>query len=112
MKGAISSPTITTSKSQAALRLNTSPLSDTKGGHDFRSYWGEFECSASARWTNEMYLDGQTTFEQDSSVFKGFRWESMPVMLTKFCWLLNVRFETVDYDRRYGVSMQISVWSV
>ena len=44
-------------------------------GHDFLSYWGEFEYGATAWWTTEFYLDGQSTFG-DSTVFTGFRWEN------------------------------------
>src|SRR5579871_4150236 len=42
--------------------------------NDFHSYWIEFEYGATAWWTTEFYLDGQTTFH-DSSLFTGFRWE-------------------------------------
>lgn len=46
-----------------------------RGGNDFHSYWVEFEYGATAWWTTELYLDGQTTFN-DSSVFTGIRWEN------------------------------------
>ena len=46
-----------------------------RGGHDFQSYWAEFEYGATAWWTTEFYLDGQTTFG-DSTVFTGIRWEN------------------------------------
>ena len=46
-----------------------------RGGNDFLSYWGEFEYGATAWWTTEFYLDGQSTFG-DSTVFTGFRWEN------------------------------------
>src|SRR5271166_5169830 len=42
---------------------------------DFHSYWIEFEYGATAWWTTELYLDGQTTFG-DSTLFTGFRWEN------------------------------------
>jgi len=42
---------------------------------DFHSFWAEFEYGATAWWTTEVYLDGQTTFN-DSTVFTGFRWEN------------------------------------
>jgi hypothetical protein len=45
------------------------------GGNDFHAYWVEFEYGASAWWTTEVYLDGQTTFH-DSTIFTGFRWEN------------------------------------
>lgn len=46
-----------------------------RDGNDFHSYWAEFEYGAKAWWTTELYLDGQTTFD-DSTVFTGFRWEN------------------------------------
>ncbi len=46
-----------------------------RGGNDFHAYWLEFEYGATAWWTTELYLDGQTTFN-DSTVFTGFRWEN------------------------------------
>ena len=44
-------------------------------GNDFHAYWVEFEYGATAWWTTEFYLDGQTTF-RDSTLFTGFRWEN------------------------------------
>lgn len=46
-----------------------------RGGNDFHSYWMEFEYGVSAWWTTELYLDGQTTFN-DSTIFTGARWEN------------------------------------
>jgi hypothetical protein len=46
-----------------------------RGGHDFHSFWAEFEYGATAWWTTELYIDGQTTFG-DSTIFTGFRWEN------------------------------------
>ncbi len=46
-----------------------------RGGNDFHAFWGEFEYGATAWWTTELYLDGQTTFD-DSTIFTGFRWEN------------------------------------
>jgi hypothetical protein len=46
-----------------------------RGGNDFHSFWVEFEYGATAWWTTELYLDGQTTFH-DSTLFTGFRWEN------------------------------------
>jgi hypothetical protein len=45
------------------------------GGNDFHAYWVEFEYGATAWWTTEFYLDGQTTFH-DGSLFTGYRWEN------------------------------------
>jgi hypothetical protein len=46
-----------------------------RGGNDFHAFWAEFEYGATAWWTTELYLDGQTTFH-DSTVFTGFRFEN------------------------------------
>lgn len=46
-----------------------------RGGNDFAAYWLEFEYGATAWWTTELYLDGQTTFG-DSTLFTGFRLEN------------------------------------
>ena len=46
-----------------------------RGGNDFHAFWMEFEYGATAWWTTEFYLDGQTTFH-DSTIFTGFRWEN------------------------------------
>jgi len=43
-----------------------------RGGNDFHSYWMELEYGATAWWTTEFYLDGQTTFG-DSTLFTGIR---------------------------------------
>ena len=52
-----------------------STLGTQRGGNDFHAGWLEFEYGATAWWTTELYLDGQTTFD-DSTVFTGFRWEN------------------------------------
>jgi hypothetical protein len=46
-----------------------------RGGNDFDAFWAEFEYGATAWWTTEVYLAGQTTFN-DSTIFTGFRWEN------------------------------------
>ena len=46
-----------------------------RGGNDFHAFWVEFEYGAAAWWTTELYLDGQTTFN-DSTIFTGFRLEN------------------------------------
>src|ERR1700680_2469194 len=46
-----------------------------RAGSDFHAFWAEFEYGATAWWTTEVYLDGQTTFG-DSTIFTGFRWEN------------------------------------
>jgi hypothetical protein len=46
-----------------------------RGGNDFHAFWAEFEYGAKAWWTTEVYLAGQTTFN-DSTIFTGSRWEN------------------------------------
>ena len=46
-----------------------------RAGGNFNAYWTEFEYGATAWWTTEFYLDGQTTFG-DSTIFTGVRWEN------------------------------------
>ena len=46
-----------------------------RSGNDFHAYWVELEYGATAWWTTEFYVDGQTTF-RDSSLFTGWRWEN------------------------------------
>jgi len=46
-----------------------------RGGNAFHAFWAEFEYGATAWWTTELYLDGQTTFH-DSTIFTGFRLEN------------------------------------
>jgi hypothetical protein len=46
-----------------------------RSGNNFHSFWTEFEYGATAWWTTEFYLDGQTTFN-DSTIFTGYRWEN------------------------------------
>ena len=52
-----------------------STFGSQRGGNDFHAFWSEFEYGATAWWTTEVYLDGQTTFH-DSTIFTGFRWEN------------------------------------
>src|SRR5438309_11925487 len=46
-----------------------------RAGKDFHAFWMEFEYGATAWWTTEFYVDGQTTFN-DSTIFTGFRFEN------------------------------------
>lgn len=46
-----------------------------RGGNDFHVFWAEFEYGVTAWWTTELYLSGQTTFN-DSTIFTGDRWEN------------------------------------
>jgi hypothetical protein len=53
----------------------SSTFGTQRAGNDFHAFWAEFEYGATAWWTTELYLDGQTTFH-DSTVFTGFRFEN------------------------------------
>jgi hypothetical protein len=46
-----------------------------RDGNDFHAFWTEFEYGATAWWTSELYVAGQTTFN-DSTIFTGTRWEN------------------------------------
>jgi hypothetical protein len=52
-----------------------SALGTQRTGNNFHAFWMEFEYGATAWWTTELYLDGQTTFD-DSTLFTGIRWEN------------------------------------
>src|SRR5256885_10117403 len=46
-----------------------STLGTQRGGNNFHAFWTELEYGATAWWTTELYLDGQTGFD-DSTVFR------------------------------------------
>ncbi len=52
-----------------------STVGTQRAGNDFHGFWAEFEYGATAWWTTELYLEGQTTFG-DSTIFTGFRLEN------------------------------------
>ena len=52
-----------------------STLGTQRAGNGFHAFWLESEYGATAWWTTEFYVDGQTTFG-DSTIFTGFRWEN------------------------------------
>ncbi len=52
-----------------------SNVATQRGGRNFDAYWIELEYGATAWWTTELYLDGQSTFG-DSTIFTGFRVEN------------------------------------
>ena len=58
-----------------------------RGAGNFIADWTEFEYGATAWWTTELYLDGQSTLN-DSTIFTGFRWENR-VRLLKAEHLIN-----------------------
>ena len=67
-----------------------------RGAGNFDAYWAEFEYGATAWWTTELYLDGQSTFG-DSTIFTGFRWENR-IRLLKAEHIINPVFY-VEYEQ-------------
>jgi len=65
-------------------------------GNDFHAFWLEFEYGATAWWTSELYLDGQTTFG-DSTVFTGFRLENRFRLLQREHFINPVLY--VEYEQ-------------
>jgi len=75
-----------------------STLGTQRNGPNFHGFWTEFEYGATAWWTTELYLDGQTTFG-DSTVFTGFRWENRVRPLKNEHWInpvLYMEFEDIN----------------
>jgi hypothetical protein len=67
-----------------------------RAGNNFLSYWAEFEYGATAWWTTEIYLDGQSTFN-DSTLFTGFRWENRFRLLQREHFINPVLY--VEYEQ-------------
>ena len=67
-----------------------------RGGSDFHAYGLELEHGATAWWTTELYLDGQTTFG-DSTIFTGFRWENRIRPLEREHFINPVLY--IDYEQ-------------
>lgn len=70
-----------------------------RGGNDFHSYWTELEYGATAWWTTEFYLDGQTTFG-DSTIFTGVRWENRFRPLKREHFINPILY--VEYEHKSG----------
>jgi hypothetical protein len=70
-----------------------------RGGHDFQAFWMEFEYGATAWWTTEFYVDGQSTFG-DSTVFTGFRFENRFRVLKREHFINPVLY--VEYENKRG----------
>jgi len=70
-----------------------------RGGNNFLAFWTEFEYGATAWWTTEFYLDGQTTFH-DSALFTGFRWENRLRLLEREHFINPVLY--VEYENKNG----------
>jgi len=67
--------------------------------NDFHAFWMEFEYGATAWWTTEFYLDGQSTFG-DSTVFTGFRLENRFRVLKREHFINPVLY--VEYENITG----------
>jgi hypothetical protein len=62
----------------------------------------EMEYGVTARWTSELYLEGQSTVG-DSSVFTGWRWENRYKLLAREHWInpvLYLEYEDVNEASR------------
>jgi hypothetical protein len=70
-----------------------------RAGNDFHAFWMEFEYGATAWWTTEFYLDGQSTFG-DSTVFTGFRFENRFRVLKREHFINPVLY--VEYENISG----------
>ena len=70
-----------------------------RGGNDFHAFWAEFEYGATAWWTTELYLDGQTTFH-DSTIFTGVRWENRFRPLKREHFINPILY--VEYENKNG----------
>lgn len=73
-----------------------STLATQRDGNKFHAGWLELEYGATAWWTTELYLDGQTTFH-DSTVFTGFRWENRFRLLQREHFINPVLY--VEYEQ-------------
>jgi len=68
---------------------------------DGNRFWGaatELEYGVKAWWTSELYLDGQTTADENT-VFTGYRWENRFRVLPREHWInpvLYVEFENIN----------------
>jgi hypothetical protein len=76
-----------------------STVGTQRGGNKFHAFWAEFEYGATAWWTTEFYLDGQTTFN-DSTIFTGFRWENRFRVLKREHFINPVLY--VEYENKNG----------
>ena len=75
-----------------------------RDAHAFLSSTLELEYGATAWWTSELYLQGQTT-AHDSTLFTGFRWENRFRALPTEHWLNPVLY--VEYEDVNGADKSI-----
>jgi hypothetical protein len=70
-----------------------------RAGNDFHAFWMEFEYGATAWWTTEFYVDGQSTFG-DSTIFTGVRFENRFRVLKREHFINPVLY--VEYENKRG----------
>jgi hypothetical protein len=70
-----------------------------RASNDFHAFWAEFEYGATAWWTTELYVDGQTTLG-DSTVFTGIRFENRFRVLKREHFINPVLY--VEYENKNG----------
>ena len=70
-----------------------------RGGNDFHSFRTSLEYGATAWWTTEVYLSGQSTFG-DSTLLTGFRWENRLRPLQREHWINPVLY--IEYAKVNG----------
>jgi len=76
-----------------------STVGTQRGGHDYHAFWAEFEYGATAWWTTELYLDGQSTFNA-STIFTGVRWENRYRVLKREHFINPVLY--LEYEHKSG----------
>lgn len=69
------------------------------GGNNFHAFWAEFEYGATAWWTTEFYLEGQTTFNE-STIFTGYRFENRIRPLKREHFINPVLY--IEYESKNG----------
>jgi hypothetical protein len=74
-----------------------SAVGTQRSGNGFHAFWTEFEYGATAWWTTELYLDGQTTFS-DSTLFTGLRFENRFRPLKREHFINPILY--VEYERK------------
>lgn len=81
-----------------------SSVGTVRDGNAFHSYWLELEYGATAWWTTEFYLDGQSTFH-DSTVYSGFKWENRFRPLAREHWINPILY--VEYEDLNGTDKSL-----
>jgi hypothetical protein len=74
-----------------------SAVGTQRSGNGFHAFWTELEYGATAWWTTELYLDGQTTFS-DSTLFTGLRFENRFRPLKREHFINPILY--VEYERK------------